>query len=59
MRYPEEEGACIYCKDLTDAQIEEIRITGEQIQQRNKSLGLVFLYLFTIALLVILGVFLR
>lgn len=59
MGYPGDAGECIYCGDLTDAQAERLRSTVTQIEKRNRSLVLVFLYVFFVALLVFLGLVLR
>jgi hypothetical protein len=59
MRYPGNAKECIYCGEMTDDQAERLRTTVAQIEKRNRSLGLVILYMFVIASLIFLGVFLR
>ena len=57
-RYPEDTTECVYCKDLTDAEIQVIKKTVDDIKRRNKGLGLIFLYLIGILLLVIVSLLL-
>ena len=57
-RYPEDATVCVYCRDLTDADIQDINKSVDDIKRRNKGLGLIFLYLIGIFLLVVVSLLL-
>jgi len=56
--YPVDAAECVHCKDLSDADLQDIRKMVAEIQQRNKGLGLIFAYLIGILLLVVVSLLL-
>ena len=57
-RYPDDAKECIYCKDLTDADLQKTKTIVDEIKKHNKGLNLIFLYLFFIVALVVVSLYL-
>ena len=56
--YPAEAAECVHCKDLSDTDLRDIRKMVDEINRRNKGLGLIFAYLVGILLLVVVSLLL-
>lgn len=42
LRYPEKETQCPHCKDLSDSEVEQLKIRIEEEHEGNTYLGIIF-----------------
>ena len=50
--YPKKEASCIHCSNLSDSELNEIKLKISQERQANQNLGKLFLF---IAFLILIG----
>lgn len=52
LRYPFKSEQCVHCADLSESELEELKIKIKQQHKAHKNLGMLFIY---IAVLIFIG----